>query len=211
MADIHNELKLYPELQRGVHAMLGVGELHPGIIRCDETLGIQFDPWSRDEFAWPRGERLFGVMRAVAAGAAGTFSFLGIRNPVGSQKLVAVLGWDMGNVAVALGYQLFAGPVSATGIVSGPSGCFGRDLRDPQAGGNDFVQFIDGATNPIGDGLPGPIWGITPGTNEVVPYRTAIILPPGFEARMYASSAVTPFTAAAWGSSRKLLKLEQQG
>lgn len=78
MGQIHNELRK-GWLSEAVNRALGRTR-EGGVERVSETCDVVLNPWGMPEWAYLRAEQLWGVRRAVSAGAAATFAAAAICN-----------------------------------------------------------------------------------------------------------------------------------
>ncbi|HXI65710.1 MAG TPA: hypothetical protein VNH14_14520 [Gemmatimonadales bacterium] len=206
MATLHNALKHFPSLQIGIGRALGIDHEQQGVARVSETLQPIHDPWARDEFSWLRDEQLWNFETTQAAVAA-AFGFVGVRNIAASGLLLTLSGFEVFS-AVSPGYQLRAGPQSATDVASGPNSSFGRDFRQINAFGGIPAFSIAGSSAAL-NVLNGPFWGgSAPSGNTITEATREWIIPPGFEMRLYGTTVNQAFTVNMWGRVRKAITQE---
>src|SRR6266508_2925264 len=89
MPDTHNPLKYGSDLSGGISAVAGGASDTTAIERLDESLQAILDVFDRNEFAWPRLERLRGTFFSDAADAVLISNVL-LQNPPNSGTLITV-------------------------------------------------------------------------------------------------------------------------
>lgn len=173
MAQLHNALRYYTDLTRGLKRALGLQGEDEGTSRVSETLTPVFDPFRYPEHVIHRGEIRFTGWADLAAGGAGTFGKAVIRN-VGTRLVVVervylrsglAASWRLSRVNLA------DGPPSGFVLTSQYLVSDGRHVVTPTTDGRMSEQ-TDAAT-------PGAVFAILGApADTIVVWTWPIILAP---------------------------------
>lgn len=143
MADLHNGLKEYTSLLRGVARAVGEqagAQDFQGIERLGETLTPVLDIWGQPEWSLLRGQIQF-ARRMNSPAVAARFSGLELVNPTGSNKLVVVEAIFTGATAQDVDFQTdTGGALGATATFRGVA----TDTRYPQLGESSMCTLVSG-------------------------------------------------------------------
>jgi len=124
VADVHNQMRAYAALLRGVARAVGEVAGSPdfsGIERFGETLTPTLNPWDRLEWALPRGEVVF-AREITSPAVVARFAAVEFVNPTGSGTLAVIWGNTIvaagTNIEVAIdtGGVIGANPVTRRGV-----------------------------------------------------------------------------------------------
>lgn len=168
---LHNGLHHAVAIQSAFMKALGEDDAEfTGIERAGETLTPVIDLWSKEEWCWPRRERLCAGF-GTAAQDAGNYSNVQLKNPTGSGLLIIVdrIGVRTANAG---GYTLDETTTTIGAVVSNQS-----SVRDGRWGSSRVQGVITQGVTAAVTGIP--VWFYQMAASSYLELPAGWILPPG--------------------------------
>lgn len=205
MGQIHNELRK-GWLSEAVNRALGRTR-EGGVERVSETCDVVMNPWGMPEWAYLRQEQLWGVRRAVTAGAAATFAAAAICNTSLKPNDYIVVLESVSVLTAAAGDEAalyLDTDVNLAALLTSSQNVFLREtrffpLRSPV---QPVVRYLPVA---VPGTLVGPLDAVQGAAAAYVPFGVGlpIILHPGHGAVVFTNNDAANMNVVFGGRTRK--------